>query len=215
MKENWTYRRGDIYLANLNPYIGSEQGGTRPVLLLQNNTGNFYCPTLIVAPLTARRGKKPHQPTHYLLNSVKGMDGASVVLLEQIKTIDKRRVVRYIGRVSREQMDGVNEALQISLGLYIPEEMEIVVLPENPPRPPKSLWATIYIGKGKKEKLSRIDIAGFLYKKGNLTREDVGAIDVKEHYAFVAVRRAKVKQLLNLIQGEKIKGMKTIIEEAK
>ena len=102
LKENWTYRRGDIYLANLNPYIGSEQGGTRPVLLLQNNTGNFYCPTLIVAPLTARRGKKPHQPTHYLLSSVKGMDGASVVLLEQIKTIDKRRVVRYIGRVSRE-----------------------------------------------------------------------------------------------------------------
>lgn len=81
-------------------------------------------PTLIVAPLTARRGKKPHQPTHYLLSSVKGMDGASVVLLEQIKTIDKRRVVRYIGRVSREQMDGVNEAIQISLGLYIPEEME-------------------------------------------------------------------------------------------
>ena len=85
MKENWTYRRGDIYLADLNPYIGSEQGGTRPVLLLQNNTGNFYCPTLIVAPLTARRGKKPHQPTHYLLSSVRGMDGASVVLLEQIK----------------------------------------------------------------------------------------------------------------------------------
>jgi hypothetical protein len=73
----------------------------------------------------------------------------------------------------------------------------------------------LYIGKGKKEKLSRIDIAGFLYKKGNLAREDVGAIDVKEHYVFVAVRRAKVKQLLNLIQGEKIKGMKTIIEEAK
>lgn len=60
----------------------------------------------------------------FLLNSVKGMDGASVVLLEQIKTIDKRRVVRYIGHVSREQMDGVNEALQISLGLYIPEELE-------------------------------------------------------------------------------------------
>ena len=66
------------------------------------------------------------------------------------------------------------------------------------------------IGQG----LSLIHI-WFLYKKGNLTREDVGAIDVKEHYAFVAIRRAKVKQLLNLIQGEKIKGMKTIIEEAK
>lgn len=99
-------------------------GRHAPCSSAANNTGNFYCPTLIVAPLTARRGKKPHQPTHYLLNSVKGMDGASVVLLEQIKTIDKRRVVRYIGRVSREQMDGVNEALQISLGLYIPEEME-------------------------------------------------------------------------------------------
>lgn len=99
-------------------------GRHTPCSLLQNNTGNFYCPTLIVAPLTARRGKKPHQPTHYLLSSVKGMDGASVILLEQIKTIDKRRVVRYIGRVSHEQMDGVNEAIQISLGLYIPEEME-------------------------------------------------------------------------------------------
>ena len=59
------------------------------------------------------------------------------------------------------------------------------------PRPPKSVWSTIYIGKGKKEKLSKMDIAGFLYKKGNLTREDVGAIDVKEHYAFVAVPACK------------------------
>ena len=124
MKENWTYRRGALYLPHSNPYLGSDHGATAPVPLLQNNTGNFYCPTLIVAPLTARRGKKPHQPTHYLLSSVKGMDGASVVLLEQIKTIDKHRVVRYIGHISREQMDGVNEALQISLGLYIPEELE-------------------------------------------------------------------------------------------
>ena len=122
------------------------------------------------------------------------------------------------GRTARWDATGTSYLIlhtEEKLPSYIPEEMEIVVLPENPPRPPKSLWATIYIGKGKKEKLSRIDIAGFLYKKGNLTREDVGAIDVKEHYAFVAVRRAKVKQLLNLIQGEKIKGMKTIIEEAK
>ncbi len=62
---------------------------------------------------------------------------------------------------------------------YIPDNMETVALPENAPRPPKSVWTTVYIGKGKKEKLSRIDIAGFLYKKGNLAREDVGAIDVK------------------------------------
>lgn len=97
---------------------------------------------------------------------------------------------------------------------YIPSELDIFDLPENAPRPSKPQWITIYIGKGKKDKLSKIDIAGFLYKKGNLAREDVGAIDVKDHYAFVAVRRSKVKQLLTLIRGEKIKGMKTVIEEA-
>lgn len=98
---------------------------------------------------------------------------------------------------------------------YIAPDVETLDLPDNPSRPPKPLWATLYIGKGKKDKLSKMDIAGFLYKKGNLSREDVGAIDVREHYAFVAVRRNKVKQLLTLIRGEKIKGMKTIIEEAK
>ena len=67
MKENWVYRRGDIYMANLNPFKGSEQGGTRPVLVLQNNTGNLFCPTLIVAPLTTQVNKKKDQPTHYLL----------------------------------------------------------------------------------------------------------------------------------------------------
>ena len=66
MKENWVYRRGDIYMANLNPFKGSEQGGTRPVLVLQNNTGNLFCPTLIVAPLTTQVNKKKDQPTHYL-----------------------------------------------------------------------------------------------------------------------------------------------------
>jgi hypothetical protein len=94
------------------------------------------------------------------------------------------------GRTARWDATGTSYLIlhtEEKLPSYILEEMEIVVLPENPPRPPKSVWATIYIGKGKKEKLSRIDIAGFLYKKGNLTREDVGAIDVKEHYAFVAV----------------------------
>ena len=122
------------------------------------------------------------------------------------------------GRTARWDATGTSYLVlhaEEKLPTYIPDNIETVALPENAPRPPKSVWTTVYIGKGKKEKLSRIDIAGFLYKKGNLAREDVGAIDVKEHYAFVAVRRAKVKQLLNLIQGEKIKGMKTIIEEAK
>ena len=72
MKENWVYRRGDIYMANLNPFKGSEQGGTRPVLVLQNNTGNLFCPTLIVAPLTTQVNKKKNQPTRYLLSGVRG-----------------------------------------------------------------------------------------------------------------------------------------------
>lgn len=98
---------------------------------------------------------------------------------------------------------------------YVPEDTEVYQLPDNPARPPQPLWATIYIGKGKKDKLNKIDIVGFLYKKGNLGKEDVGRVDVKEHYAFVAVRRSKIKQLFTLIRGEKIKGMKTLIEEAK
>ena len=93
--------------------------------------------------------------------------------------------------------------------------MEIVVLPENPPRPPKSVWATIYIGKGKKDKINKVDIAGFLYKKGHLQRDEIGRIDVKDHYAYVAICQKKLKQTLNLIKGEKIKGLKTVIEETK
>ncbi len=68
LRPGWFFRRGDIYLANLNPFTGSEQGGTRPVLVLQNNDGNFYCPTLIVAPMTTQI-KKLNQPTHYLIKN--------------------------------------------------------------------------------------------------------------------------------------------------
>lgn len=98
---------------------------------------------------------------------------------------------------------------------YIPEDIPIFEIPDQTPKPIKSRWITIYIGKGKKDKLNKVDIVGFLYKKGGLAREDVGQVDVKDHYAFVAIRRGKVKQLLTLIRDEKIKGMKTLIEEAK
>lgn len=124
MREDWVYRRGDVYLANLDPYIGSEQGGTRPVVVLQNNTGNFYCPTLIVAPITSRSNKKPSQPTHYYAEHIHGLDVPGIVLLEQIKTIDKLRIKKYMGRMSRKQMDEIGEAIETSLGLYVPEEME-------------------------------------------------------------------------------------------
>ena len=121
--DDWVYRRGDIYIANLNPFKGSEQGGTRPVLVLQNNDGNFYCPTLIVAPLSSKL-KKPNLPTHYLLKKGRGLMTDSIVELEQIKTIDKCRIKRYIGRITRTQMVGVEEAIQKSLGMEIPECVE-------------------------------------------------------------------------------------------
>lgn len=123
MRKSWVYRRGDIYIANLNPFKGSEQGGTRPVLVLQNNDGNFYCPTLIVAPLSSKL-KKPNLPTHFLLKKGRGLMTDSIVELEQIKTIDKCRIQRYIGKITPEQMSGVEEAIQKSLGMYIPECVE-------------------------------------------------------------------------------------------
>lgn len=90
-----------------------------------------------------------------------------------------------------------------------------VTLPDETPKPPKPEWSTIYIGRGKKDKLNKVDIVGFLYKKGGLDRDDVGMVDVKDRYAFAAVRHSKLRQMLSLIGGEKIKGMRTLIEEAK
>ena len=121
--EDWIYRRGDIYIANLNPFKGSEQGGTRPVLVLQNNDGNFYCPTLIIAPITTKL-KKLNMPTHCYFERVRGLAEPSMVSLEQIKTIDKSRVQRFIGKLTREQMMKVEDAIRESLGMEIPESVE-------------------------------------------------------------------------------------------
>lgn len=98
---------------------------------------------------------------------------------------------------------------------YLPDEVTEYPLPERVGRPAPPVWTTLYIGKGKKDKINKVDIAGFLYKKGGLTREDVGPIDVHDYYAYVSVSRSKVRQLLTLIANEKIKGMKTRIEVAK
>lgn len=98
---------------------------------------------------------------------------------------------------------------------YLPDDVANYPLPERVGRPAPPVWTTLYIGKGKKDKINKVDIAGFLYKKGGLTREDVGIIDVHDYYAYVSVSRGKVRQLLTLISNEKIKGMKTRIEVAK
>ena len=117
MKENWIYRRGDVYLANLDPYIGSEQGGTRPVVVLQNDVGNRYAPTLIVATVTSRTEKKRYQPTHVLIAHNTAFEKPSVVQLEQIFTIDKSRIQRFLGQVTQQEMCQIDRAVVFSLDL--------------------------------------------------------------------------------------------------
>ena len=92
LPNNWRYLRGDIYYADMEPHIGSEQGGKRPVVVLQNNIGNRHSPTLIVATVTTRTEKKKNQPTHVLVDSNPAFEEPSMILLEQIFTIDKSRM---------------------------------------------------------------------------------------------------------------------------
>ncbi len=109
--------RGDVFYANLNPVIGSEQGGVRPVLILQNDVGNKYSPTTIVAAITSRI-KKAKLPTHVELNSSQSsLEKDSVILLEQVRTIDKRRLKEKIAHLNEDVMLQIDQALQISLGL--------------------------------------------------------------------------------------------------
>ena len=121
--DNWIYHRGDIYLENLNPFKGVEQGGTRPVLVVSNDIGNFFSELLLIAPITSQI-KKMDQPTHVLLQNVRGLSTDSVVCLEQIKGIDKLRILKYLGKISKEQMAAVDEAALESLGIELPECVE-------------------------------------------------------------------------------------------
>lgn len=110
-------KRGDIYYADLSPVVGSEQGGIRPVLIIQNDVGNKYSPTVIAAAITSRINKAK-MPTHIELSAAEyGLNKDSVVLLEQIRTIDKKRLREKIGRLDDALMEEVNEALSISFGL--------------------------------------------------------------------------------------------------
>ena len=124
MKEGWVYRRGDIYLANLGIPEGSQQGGIRPVVILQNDVGNYYSPTITLAPLTTKNEKKRKQPTHYYIKKAKGLDRPSTLLAEQLGTFDKKCIIRYLGKVSRGQMRGIDEAVKVQLGYYIQEQAE-------------------------------------------------------------------------------------------
>lgn len=110
-------QRGDVYYADLDPVYGSEQGGVRPVLIIQNDVGNRYSPTVIVAPITSQK-KGHHLPTHVWLEKLQtGLETSSTALLEQVRTIDRKRLSAYLGNVGRSKMEEVNHALGISMGM--------------------------------------------------------------------------------------------------
>ena len=111
-------KRGDIYYADLSPVIGSEQGGIRPVLIVQNDVGNRFSPTVIAAAITSQTGKAK-MPTHIeLAASCCGLPKDSVILLEQIRTLDKRRLREHMGHLDEEQMHQVDDAIAVSFGLH-------------------------------------------------------------------------------------------------
>lgn len=111
------YLRGDMYYADLGRGLGSEQKGYRPVLIIQNNVGNKHSPTVIIAAITSRVGVKAKLPTHYFVNTEGGLEAPSIVLLEQIRTIDKKRLDSYIGHLSDTHIVNINNAICISLGI--------------------------------------------------------------------------------------------------
>lgn len=115
MESNWKFQRGDIYFVKLEAGVGSEQNGARPAVILQNDVGNIYSPTLIVAALTSKTDKKVTQATHCQVEE----DGLkpSIVQAEQIFTIDKSRVLKFVGHLSPENMRRVDDAVKISLAL--------------------------------------------------------------------------------------------------
>ena len=110
--------RGEIYVADLNPFQGSEQGGIRPVVILQNDTGNYFSSTTILASLTSHTGKKENLPTHVFIDSREDLEHDSIILCEQIRTIDKSRLIRYLGKLDEYEMEEVEDALNVSLGCF-------------------------------------------------------------------------------------------------
>lgn len=110
--------RGEIYLADLDPVMGSEQGGVRPVLVIQNDMGNYYSHTTIIATITSKGKYKSKLPTHLFIKSRNDLTKDSVVLLEQIRTIDKERLIKKLGKLNSCEVKLMDKCMLISLGIY-------------------------------------------------------------------------------------------------
>ena len=141
-------KRGDIYYADLSPVVGSEQGGLRPVLIIQNDIGNRYSPTVIAAAITSRMGKTK-LPTHIDIYAERaGLQKDSVILLEQIRTLDKRRLKERMGHLDDESMKAVDNAIAVSVGLnfgvrFRPEETSPLPAAATEERPGQGFAAVV------------------------------------------------------------------------
>ena len=130
-EKDMNIKRGDIYYADLSPVVGSEQGGLRPVLIVQNDVGNRYSPTVIAAAITSKMSKA-RLPTHIDIYAKEvGLAKDSVILLEQVRTLDKRRLREKMGHLEEDTMKRVNEAISVSFGLIKDEERERRVYTPN------------------------------------------------------------------------------------
>ena len=136
-------KKGDIYYASLNPAIGSEQKGERPVVVLQNDCGNKYSPTVIVAPLT-KIIKKEKLPTHILIHSNDFLGYNSLILLEQIRVIDKSRIISYMGSLLDYQLDKINRALVDVFDFDIISYLKTYGIGENYVQKKKRLYSNYY-----------------------------------------------------------------------
>lgn len=159
---------------------------------------------------------------HVLISTDLAARGLDIPEIENIvhyhMPIQEDGYIHRNGRTARWEAEGNSYIIlhpEENLPAYIQDEPDWFEIPKNIPHPAQPQFVTLYIGKGKKDKINKIDIVGFLSKKGNLGKEEIGRIDVKDHYAYVAITRKKIKETLKSIKNEKIKGVKTIIEEAK
>ena len=110
-------KKGDIYYASLNPIIGSEQSGNRPVVIVQNNIGNKYSPTVLIAPITSKVNSKPNLPTHVIIKKNGKITHDSIILREQIRGIDKQRLQEYLCKIEPEKIDEINKAMIVAFDI--------------------------------------------------------------------------------------------------
>lgn len=163
-----TIKRGDIYYAELNPVIGSEQGGTRPVLIISNDIGNKHSPTVIIAPITSRVHTKAKLPTHTLIKDFDGLDKNSIILFEQIRTIDKQRLREYLGTLDRRFIHCADKALAISIGLA-----------------KKGLALSLYGTSGSSYILETREVLRLLHREFVYVGDPVPELNEQEHAAFL------------------------------